>query len=47
MVKNEELGRLYEDSLLSQRELLREVDELRTALITSNQGMDIFLPLRK
>ena len=37
--KNEELMKLNEDLLLSQRETLREVDELRVALRLANQGV--------
>jgi len=39
MAKNDELKKMNEDLLLSQRETLREVDELRVALQLANQGI--------
>ena len=38
VAKNDELKKLNEDLLLSQRETLREVDELRVALRLARQG---------
>lgn len=39
VLKNEDLRKLYEDCLLLQRECLREIDELRTALMMAKRGL--------
>lgn len=42
VLKNEDLRKLYEDCLLSQRECLREIDELRTALMMAKRESEKF-----